>query len=55
MSEGILGLGGGVEGVALDLVVYKLHPKTVVESRIMAEEASELVKRFFQERRGKYA
>ena len=31
----------------------KLHPKTVVESGIMAEEASELVKRFFQERRGK--
>ena len=31
----------------------RLHPKTVVESGIMAEEASELVKRFFQERRGK--
>lgn len=31
----------------------KLHPKTMVESGIMAEEASELVKSFFQERRGK--
>ena len=31
----------------------KLHPKTMVESGIMAEEASELVKSFFQERRGR--
>jgi len=30
----------------------KLHPKTVVESGIMAEEASALVKTFFKERRG---
>lgn len=30
----------------------KLHPKTVVESGIMAEEASELVKSFFKKRRG---
>ncbi len=35
----------------LRLAPATLHPKTVVERGVMADEAAELMKRFFQERR----